>query len=338
MQIPVWLTKRRLLGGCTLLFIAGVIASIVYAPPWTGFGSDSTINTERDSTGKIIKTIEIQQSGKTLWDWLSVLGVPFSLAVLGYLLQQQQQNRANEQAKFEKEQAEQQVKLEKEIAESNRLEELLQDYFDRLSTLLVDKNLIAISAKINNINPTRDNQGTSIDKDNLENESVDEQAELLNAAVDVIRARTLSILRRFGEDGERKASVIRFLVEAEVMSKLNLDLSDANLSDINLRDADLRGVRLRGVTFLKANLRDVNFRDTDLRGARFVITNLRGVNLQDADLRGAMFVNANLDDAMNWTESQLDLARFCQTVLPIGSKLDPDRDCKDMGINLDEFE
>ncbi|MFN6486941.1 MULTISPECIES: pentapeptide repeat-containing protein [unclassified Nostoc] len=337
MQIPVWLTKRRLIGGCTFLFVAGAIASIIYAPDWTGFGSDSTTNTERDSTGKVIKTIEVQQSGKTLWDWLSVLGVPLSLAVLGYWLQQQQQNRDDEQAKFEKERAEQQVKLEKEIAESNRLEELLQDYFDRLSTLLVDKNLIAIAIRINQINFHQENH-QEIPVDNFENNSVNEQAELLSAAVDVIRARTLSILRRFGEDGEHKASVIRFLIEAEVISKLNLDLSDANLSDVNLRDADLRGASLKGVRFLRANLRDANLRDADLRSARFVVANLRGANLQDTNLKGTMLVNTDLSDVTNWTENQLNSARLCQTILPEGSKLNPDRDCKDMGIDLNEFD
>ena len=55
-------------------------------------------------------------SGKTLWEWLELLGVPLTLAVLGYFLQQQEQKRSRDEAK----------------------DEILDAYFDRLSALLVD--------------------------------------------------------------------------------------------------------------------------------------------------------------------------------------------------------
>ena len=40
-------------------------------------------------------------NGKTLWEWLELLGVPLTLAILGYFLQQQEQKRAREDAKDE---------------------------------------------------------------------------------------------------------------------------------------------------------------------------------------------------------------------------------------------
>jgi hypothetical protein len=52
---------------------------LIHRPEWSGFGPDSTTNIERDGAGKVIKTVEAKQSGKTLWDWLSLLSVPVSL-------------------------------------------------------------------------------------------------------------------------------------------------------------------------------------------------------------------------------------------------------------------
>ena len=152
----------------------------------------TTITVEKDKQGKIVKIIEVRahNEGKTFWDWLGLLGVPLSLAILGYWLQQKQQKRS-------KEEAEQQ----QEIAANETKEEALQVYFDRLSVLLVDKNLIAISAK---------------------SYTTEEEEELLNSSLVVIRATTLSILRRFANDPRRKASVINFLIESDIISKLKL--------------------------------------------------------------------------------------------------------------------
>ena len=56
---------------------------------------------ETDKQGNTVKTIETikDDEGKTLWDWLSLLGVPLSLAILGYILQEQQRKRADNESK-----------------------------------------------------------------------------------------------------------------------------------------------------------------------------------------------------------------------------------------------
>jgi hypothetical protein len=74
--------KRWRRGGIILLASGALgffVLLLLYRPEWSGFGPDSTTNIERDGTGKIIKTVEAKQSGKTLRDWLSLLGVPVSL-------------------------------------------------------------------------------------------------------------------------------------------------------------------------------------------------------------------------------------------------------------------
>lgn len=346
MQKPVWLTKHKWAIGIGAALVVGAIALSVYQPAWTGFGADSTKSTERDSTGKVTKTVEVEQSGKTLWDWLSVLGVPFSLAVLGFWLQQQQQQQADEQAK-----------VEKEIAAANQREEALQVYFDRLSALLVDKNLIAIAAKHKQADETQEQQA----------QAIKEQRELLGAAVNVIRARTLSILRQLGEDGERKSSVIRFLLEAEVIDKLSLSLSSAdlcgaNLIGANLSGADLFGANLSnailsgallngailigadlsnahliGADLSNANLSGALLNDAHLIGAHLGNAILIGADLSNAHLSNAILIGAILNgadlcgadlcDVRNWTEDQLGSALLCTTRLPANVDLDPNRNC-----------
>lgn len=227
--------------------------------------------------------------GKTLWDWLSLLGVPLSLAILGYILQQQQQQRADEEAQ----------------------EEILQVYFDRLSTLLVDKNLLAIAVKLDALSKGK----VSSKSDEV---SIDQQ-ELFATAVDVVRARTLSILRRFSDNPSRKTSVVRFLIEAGVVSKARLNLSGADLSGADLTFANLSGVNLSD-----ANLSGVNFSSADLSfanlgGAKFYeanlsFANLSGAKLYEANLNSVDLSFANLRDAklykVNLSASNLARASF----------------------------
>ena len=134
-------------------------------------------------------------------------------------------------------------------------------------------------------------------------------------------ARTVTLtLRRL--DGERKAVVIRFLAEADLLSFRdprvvldNADLVDAhlarsvliraNLTGANLRDADLTA------NLMGANLSGANLSGADLHGSVVSRAVLRGANFVGADLTGAAgdgadFGGADLSDA---TVSQTNLSR-----------------------------
>lgn len=278
----------------SVIFIIGAITLLVYKPGWTGFGADSITNTERDSSNRLSKTIEIEQSGKTLWDWMSVLGVPLSLAILGFWFQNREQKRT-----------EQDAKLERELATANQREEVLQSYFDRISILLIDKQLIALVAK-------------------------NENRELTEAAVDVIRARTLSILRQFSEDGERKGSVVRFLVESDVIKKLRLDLRDANLHSTNLGRIVLESASLTNANLTNANISFTNLVGAKLAGAIFHGANLSNVSLVDANLRGANFSDCVLR-SVDFYKATLNNVNFNGTIL-LNSELN-----KSKGLDLVQF-
>lgn len=58
-------------------------------------------------------------------------------------------------------------------------------------------------------------------------------------------------------------------------------------------------------------------------------------DLSSANLSSADLSDANLSNVKNWTKEQLSSARLCQTKLPVGADLNPNRDCKALGIPED---
>ena len=294
------------------------------ARDWTGFGGSTTeqatTSTELAPDGKtIIKTVVTnkKEDGKTLWDWLSVLGVPLTLALLGAWFQTRQQTQVDKKAD-----------LEKEIADTASKEEVIQAYLDRLSDLLIDKNLIAIAAKVQSFEAksTSKKEGSGDSSEDLEeevklDETLQEQKDQLDAAVDVIRARTLAVLRRLKDDPKRKTSVMEFLIEAEVIQRLDLSLRGADLSRADLIDADLGSANLRGAVLIRANLSGANFIGADLTDADLSCAHLSGAvliraHLSCAHLSGAVLIGADLSCA-HLTSSGLSGAQLIVTKLII---------------------
>jgi uncharacterized protein YjbI with pentapeptide repeats len=153
-----------------------------------------------------------------------------------------------------------------EIADQRRQDDALQAYLDQIGQLLLDKD-----------RPLR------------QSEEGDEEQTLA-------RARTRTVLARL--DGSRKASVVQFLYESELIAtdRPVLDLSGADLSEANLRYAGLSEADLSSAILDEANLREANLTDADLRDAQvgmpnvlvgmFSTTNLENVNLNGANLEG----------------------------------------------------
>jgi hypothetical protein len=176
----------------------------------------------------------------------------------------------------------QRAKAERELAEQRAQDEALQAYLDQMSSLLLEKDLRAS----------------------------EEQSEVRTLA----RARTITVLGRL--DPSRKTAVMQFLVEAELVQRVDgrdplirlsgadlseadlkyADLSDANLSGTNLSDANLSDAELLladlSTAVSKADRRYTSYSYTilshaDLSGAVLRAADLRGAYLDYADLRGA---------------------------------------------------
>ncbi|MCC5653635.1 pentapeptide repeat-containing protein [Nostoc sp. XA013] len=248
-----------------------LLYSQLYNLEWAGFGPDdeeSKLKTTKEvinpKDGKITELKETttrSQSAKTLWDWLG-LGGMIAIPVVLFSFQQAEQRRSEKQAE-----------TEKQIADNNLREQSLEGYIDRMSELLIDKELkLLIGKKL---------------------KESDSEYQKLNAALDIVRARTLSVLRRLAQDGERKGSVIRFLVDAELINNL----------DLNGRTLDLNGANLSGAYLSGANLSGAYLEDAILSFAILSFANLSGANLSFAilsfaNLSGAYLSGANLEDAI----------------------------------------
>jgi hypothetical protein len=183
--------QHRVAVGVVAIVLVVVIALIIagYWFDWTGFNGYNKVTTTHIISGTNAGTVtrtEEYQPGRALWDWLQLLIIPVVLAVGALLF-----NLAT-------------TRTEQKIALDKQRGDLLQDYFDRMTVLLFDKEL----------------------------RSSQPDAEVRNVA----RARTLTVLPQL--DAQRKGSLIQFLSESKLLEVINL--SGANLRGANLRGAYLK--------------------------------------------------------------------------------------------------
>lgn len=259
----IWRHRRAI--GFVAIALAVFILLIVagYWFDWTGFGGYNKVSTATEITSspqKITKTEEYQP-GKTLWDWLQLLGVLAIPVVVGLgtvrftqVQLQRDQQAAEKRAQTERDAAEKRAQTERDIAFDNQREVTLQDYIDSMSELLLDKELQ---------NPQFSSQ--------------------LNAAVirELARARTLTALQRL--DSRRKGIVLQFLYDMRLIFVPDPVIVLSSSPDwIALRAADFSNAQLRGANLSNADLRGINLREADLREA-----NLEQADLSEVDLRKA---------------------------------------------------
>jgi uncharacterized protein YjbI with pentapeptide repeats len=204
---------------------------------------------------------------KTLWDWMSLLTIPVILALVGFFFTRTELR--NEQAI-----AKQRAETEQDLAIDNQQEAALQGYLDRMSALLLEKNL-------------------------RESKPDDEVRT-------VARVRTLTMLYQLNT--RRTNYMLSFLRESKLITD-DPSTSIITFSEADLSNANLQGVDFYSIDFSKANLREANLREADLIGANLSEAylrkaNLSGANLSDANLSGANLSGANLSGA-NLSEANL---------------------------------
>jgi uncharacterized protein YjbI with pentapeptide repeats len=146
-------------------------------------------------------------------------------------------------------------------AERRAQDEALQAYMDQMTQLLTD-----------NVRPLRGAQPGD---------------DLSTAA----RAHTLTVLPRL--DGSRKASILSFLYESDLIGRQHtvIELKRADLRGVRLSVIELSGVNLSGVDLREADLGGANLNNADLRRANLSGHNLLTTRLHNADLREANLEN-----------------------------------------------
>jgi uncharacterized protein YjbI with pentapeptide repeats len=199
--------------------------------------------------------------GKTLWDWLQLFIVPLVLVGIGLLFEMQQANR--QQAMEEQQQAleERRAEGERNLAKQRAQDEALQAYLSQMSSLLLEKALRAS----------------------------DKRSEVRTLA----RARTLTVLGRL--DPSRKADIIQFLVEADLVQRADgrdpiIGLSGADLSGANLSEADLSYANLFDANLSYANLSYANLLDAE------------GITDEELEQQAASLASATMPNGQKYEE------------------------------------
>jgi uncharacterized protein YjbI with pentapeptide repeats len=182
------------------------------------------------------------------------------------------------------EREERRAEVERELAEERAQDEALQAYLDQMGDLLLAKDGLRES---------------------------EEGSEVRTLA----RARTITVLERL-EDPSRKTAIMRFLVETELVQRVEgrapiihlsfADLSGAPLFGADLRGADLYRADLRGADLNNAVLIEADLWQANLRGADLSFADLSGVDLDNANLSDADLSEANLSDAHLWQANLSD--------------------------------
>ena len=185
---------------------------------------------------------------KTLWDWLSLVLLPLFVSGTVALLEKSER------------------KADREIAEDNQREIALQNYFDAMTTLILDKG--------------------------LRNSKEDEEVR------NIAQAKTTSTLRRL--DAERKVKLVRFLSSLSLLEGFYqnrvfpiISLEGEDLSETFLDEAQLKGVNMMG-----ANLRYTDLSYTNLSGALLHSAILKNCTMEYTDLSNANLAFADLSDAI----------------------------------------
>ncbi len=198
-------------------------------------------------------------AGKTLWDWLNLLGgtilipVVIGAATLWFSSQQHESDQA--------------------IALDQQQQVVFQTAEDNIKDLLLTKGL-----------------QTSKPGDEVR---IVARAEILAALRQLDRERKGALLQFLDE-----ANLIAQRPKDDVIIYLwGADLSGANLRGVIFHNVNLSGTNLRGANLQYADLHGANLSQADLREIDFNAANLRGADLSQTELFGAFFDSADLSGA-----------------------------------------
>jgi Pentapeptide repeats (8 copies) len=220
------------------------------------------MNTDRQHSEQQTKQSRWGFRGMTLRDWLPIIG-----ALLVPLVIALGTGWITWQlAQLENKRAE----AERALAERQKQDEALQAYVDEVGRLMLEKNLTDPKVKT------------------------------------ILRARTITVLGRLDPSEGRmppsgKTAVMQFLVEAELVQRV-----EGRDPTIILQSADLREAYLFGANLFGATLSDAD--------------------LSNADLSNASLGDADLGDARGWTMEQLSTAMYLEgATMPDGQTLRGDK-------------
>lgn len=248
----------------TLVFI-GLLLYVAYlalltAPPnWTGFGVS-------------VKDPKIEPA-KTLFDWLKLIIIPFSLGLIGWSYKEAEKSKAK--------------KTEEERARN----ETLDSFFKIITKLLRDFNL--------NADPTPHTRAIAKTRLNMSLFQLDgaRKGKVLQFLYESDLIDKNPKYKLLGANFNDAILDNIVLGEAEIRGAFfkNASIKNANLNGIilnssNLENADLSGSQVRDADFSYMNLRKCKLKNMDLTSVNF-----EGADLTLANLKGSTIKKEQLD-------------------------------------------
>lgn len=226
---------------CYLCFVRGLGWA-----DWTGFGEHV------DSTGEC-------HPAKTLWDWMDLLVVPLTLALVAFLL-----NRWQRQG-------------EHNTTVDNQRQSMLESYFERMTDLILEHDLMG-TPEVGVIGRTH----TLALLMRLDKGRKGEVLQFLYEAGLISKSATINL---------NGVDLTEADLEGATLSGVNLagvDATGANLNKAKLIEADLGGIILNNANLSKANLTKAYLELACLQKANLREADLTDANLKGADLTGSL--------------------------------------------------
>lgn len=252
--------------------------------------------------------------GQNLWEWMKLLVVPLLIPIsVLWLTRRTQEN-------------------ERALASYKARKEELQNYFDRMTELLL-KHQLRSSQPDSETRTIARTLTLSVAPELNTNQKSQLLTFLYDAGLifrfspivklEKINLHDISIPPR---TDLRRISIRDANLKNCGFEQVNLyyaDLKSSQLQNANLSGAILMQASLRGSNLTSANLRGASLKDVDLRWANMSEVNLEEANLEDADLRradlhganfkNAVLINTQLKDAIV-SQEQLKMAKLLRNV------------------------
>ncbi len=232
-------------------------------PGWTGFG-------ERVKDSNI-------ESAKTLFDWLRIVILPLSLALLGWIYKESEKAKQNL----------------KEVEKNKKA--AYQSFIDKIYGLIKDHNL--------STNPTTDTRALAF---NYLNNALSELDNLMKGQLVQFLYQCNLIdsdpkLRLVGANFSPTNMDAIILTSAEIRgayfsdsSIKNAKLSHACFNSCDFSNTDFSGSTVDNTDFSYSKMNGVKLINMDLRSVNF-----EGVELEKADLTGSKITQVQLDSIFN---------------------------------------
>ncbi len=215
--------------------------------------------------------LETGFSGKTLWDWLEVVGIPVVVVIIAgafAFVTQKAERRAEEQ---------------RERDTDHAREAILRAYFDDMTKLVLEHKLQ--DSKEGSAERAVAHAHTFMALDNLDG---------------LRKGVLLQFLKKSQLINKDKPIISLDFANLIKASLSSADLCDTDLHGVNLTYADLKYANLRNSNLTKAVLSNTDLRNSDLREAI-----LNNANLYNSDLREAVVTREQLDSASDLSDALL---------------------------------